>query len=115
MMEAPNRKDSGADSHSKGNDLELDPNREPEPPTKVIDKPVQRTGKRNPAAEGPAKDAPRPAAAAARGGRTDAGTCYSGRMYGRANGGEHLVEEAEERLATRKRMDVGMKNGRAMY
>lgn len=55
-----------------GNDLELDPNREPEPPTKVIDKPVQRTGKRNPAAEGPAKDAPRPAAAAARGGRTDA-------------------------------------------
>jgi len=54
-----------------GNDLELDPNREPEPPTKVIDKPVQRTGKRNPAAEGAAKDAPRPAAAA-RGGRTDA-------------------------------------------
>jgi len=68
----------------KGNDLELDPNREPEPPTKVIDKPVQRTGKRNPtaAAEGPAKDAPRPAAGA-RGGRTDAGTCYSlGRWMG---------------------------------
>jgi len=75
-MKTPNRKDSGADTHSKGNDLELDPNREPEPPTKVIDKPVQRTGKRNPAAEGAAKDAPRPAAAA-RGGRTDAGTCYS--------------------------------------
>jgi hypothetical protein len=36
-------------------------------------------------------------------------------MYGRAKGGEHLVEEAEEALATRKRMDVGMKNGRAMY
>jgi len=73
LIKAPNRKDSGTDTHSQGNDLELDPNREPEPPTKVIDKPVQRTGKRNVAAEGPAKDAPRPAAAA-RGGRTDAGT-----------------------------------------
>ncbi|KAK4507572.1 hypothetical protein PRZ48_001307 [Zasmidium cellare] len=45
-----------------GNDPELDPDREPEPPTKVIDKPVQRTGKRNAGAEGPAKDTPRPAA-----------------------------------------------------
>lgn len=46
---------------NSGNDPELDPNREPEPPTKVIDKPVQRTGKRNAGAEGPAKDTPRPA------------------------------------------------------
>ncbi|KAF2160458.1 hypothetical protein M409DRAFT_70424 [Zasmidium cellare ATCC 36951] len=45
-----------------GNDPELDPDREPEPPTKVIDKPVARTGKRNAGAEGPAKDTPRPAA-----------------------------------------------------
>lgn len=37
-----------------GNDPELDPDREPEPPTKAVDKPVQRTGKRNAAAEGPA-------------------------------------------------------------
>ncbi|CAK4028983.1 hypothetical protein AC579_6407 [Lecanosticta acicola] len=44
-----------------GNDPELDPDREPEPPTKVIDKPVQRAGKRNAGAEGPARDAPRPA------------------------------------------------------
>lgn len=43
---------SGADTFTpKGNDLELDPNREPEPPVKVIDKPVQRTGKRNAGAE----------------------------------------------------------------
>ncbi|KAK5173736.1 uncharacterized protein LTR77_002417 [Saxophila tyrrhenica] len=51
-----------------GNDPELDPDREPEPPTKVIDKPVARTGKRNAGAEGPSGDAPRPAAGG-RGGR----------------------------------------------
>jgi hypothetical protein len=36
-------------------------------------------------------------------------------MYGRANGGEHFAEEAEEGLAMRKRMDVVMKNRMAMY
>ena len=51
-----------------GNDPELDPEREPEPPTKVIDKPVARTGKRNTGAEGPPSDTPRPAAGG-RGGR----------------------------------------------
>lgn len=56
-----------------GNDPELDPNREPEPPTKVIDKPVQRAGKRNAGAEGPAKEAPKPAAGG-RGGRNAAFT-----------------------------------------
>ncbi|KAI4724409.1 hypothetical protein E4T49_07869 [Aureobasidium sp. EXF-10728] len=50
------------------NDPELDPNREPEPPTKVMDKPVQRAGKRNAGAEGPSNDTPRPAAGG-RGGR----------------------------------------------
>jgi hypothetical protein len=115
LMEAPNRKDSGADSHSKGNDLELDPNREPEPPTKVIDKPVQRTGKRNPAAEGPAKDAPRPAAAAARGGRTDAGTCYSlgGCMGERMEKSISRKKQRMDLLCGREWMLV--KNGRAMY
>ncbi|KYG41796.1 hypothetical protein M433DRAFT_147366 [Acidomyces richmondensis BFW] len=43
-----------------GNDPELDPDREPEPPTKVVDKPVQRSGKRNAGADVPGKDAPRP-------------------------------------------------------
>lgn len=36
-----------------GNDPELDPDREPEPPTKAIDKPAPRTGKRNVASEAP--------------------------------------------------------------
>ena len=111
LMKAPNTKDCGADTHSKGNDLELDPNREPEPPTKVIDKPVQRTGKRNVAAEGPAKDAPRPAAAA-RGGRTDAGTCYSlggwegGRMESMSwkKQWRNLPCEGEQMLGRRKGM-----------
>ncbi|GAB7353075.1 hypothetical protein MBLNU459_g3623t1 [Dothideomycetes sp. NU459] len=52
-----------------GNDPELDPNREPEPPTKVIDKPVQRSGKRVPGAE-PVREAPA-ATAGGRGGRRD--------------------------------------------
>ncbi|KAK1054304.1 hypothetical protein LTR74_015907 [Friedmanniomyces endolithicus] len=51
-----------------GNDPELDPDREPEPPTKAIDKPVQRSGKRNGGAEGPPGDAPR-TSAGGRGGR----------------------------------------------
>ncbi|KAI9702225.1 MAG: hypothetical protein M1820_006308 [Bogoriella megaspora] len=51
-----------------GNDPDLDPDREPEPPTKAIDKPVQRAGKRNAGAEGPARDTPRPAGGG-RGGR----------------------------------------------
>jgi hypothetical protein len=51
-----------------GNDPELDPDREPEPPTKVIDKPLPRAGKRNAGAEGPVRDGPRPAAGG-RGGR----------------------------------------------
>ncbi|THV98235.1 hypothetical protein D6D17_01308 [Aureobasidium pullulans] len=51
-----------------GNDLELDPNREPEPPTKVMDKPVQRAGKRNAGPEAPSADTPKPAAGG-RGGR----------------------------------------------
>lgn len=38
-----------------GNDPELDPDREPEPPTKVVDKPTARTGKRNGLAEQPAR------------------------------------------------------------
>jgi len=52
-----------------GNDPELDPDREPEPPTKAIDKPVARTGKRNAGAEGPAGGAG--ASAGGRGGRQD--------------------------------------------
>lgn len=51
-----------------GNDPEQDPERrQPEPPTKAIDKPLARAGKRNGATEAPVKDAQRPAAP--RGGR----------------------------------------------
>ncbi|KAF2114413.1 hypothetical protein BDV96DRAFT_576726 [Lophiotrema nucula] len=41
-----------------GNDADQDPDREPEPPTKAIDKPAARTGKRNAPAEAPARTAP---------------------------------------------------------
>ncbi|KAB2576841.1 Hyaluronan/mRNA-binding protein [Lasiodiplodia theobromae] len=41
-----------------GNDPELDPERkQPEPPTKAIDKPAARTGKRNAGGDAPVKDA----------------------------------------------------------
>jgi len=53
-----------------GNDPELDPNREPEPPTKAVDKPAARSGKRNAAADPPER-IPRPLAGG-RGGRNDA-------------------------------------------
>lgn len=38
-----------------GNDPELDPNRPPEPPTKAIDRPTQRVGKRDAPKELPAQ------------------------------------------------------------
>ena len=70
---------------------------------------------RNPAAEGPAKDAPRPAAAAARGGRTDAGTCYSlgGCMGERMEESISRKKQRRDLLCGREWMLV--KNGRAMY
>lgn len=47
-----------------GNDPELDPDRrEPEPPTKAIDKPAARTGKRNGPAEAPARSSTGPSRA----------------------------------------------------
>lgn len=56
-----------------GNDPEQDPDREPEPPTRAIDKPVQRAGKRNTGAEGPGEGGARPRGGG-RGGRHDAFT-----------------------------------------
>ena len=55
-----------------GNDPDQDPDREPEPPTKVIDRPGARSGKRNPGAEAPGQDAPR-APGGGRGGRNAVG------------------------------------------
>jgi plasminogen activator inhibitor 1 RNA-binding protein len=42
-----------------GNDPELDPDREPEPPTKAIDKPVPRSGKRDIGPKAPAEPSSR--------------------------------------------------------
>ena len=50
---------SPSHTFSLGNDPELDPDREPEPPTKAIDKPAARAGKRNAPAEAPVRDAGR--------------------------------------------------------
>jgi len=50
-----------------GNDHDEDSDKEPEPPVKVVDKPLARTSKRNAPAEAPASKAPAPAAG--RGGR----------------------------------------------
>lgn len=56
-----------------GNDPELDSDREPEPPTKTIDKPAARHGKRDAPREAPAAPATAPTAprggARGRGGR----------------------------------------------
>ncbi|KAK5682845.1 hypothetical protein LTR17_027350 [Elasticomyces elasticus] len=68
-----------------GNDPELDPDREPEPPTKAIDKPAARAGKRN-ATEAPTNEAPR-AAAGGRGGRDNA-NARGGDLGGNNRGGD---------------------------
>ncbi|EMD01138.1 hypothetical protein BAUCODRAFT_29538 [Baudoinia panamericana UAMH 10762] len=71
-----------------GNDPELDPDREPEPPTQAVDKPVQRSGKRNAGAEGPPEDIERPAGGG-RGGRHE--------QFTRADGAGSLNNRAEQR------------------
>lgn len=43
-----------------GNDPELDPNRAPEPPTKALDKPAPRVGKRDAPKEAPAQQQQQP-------------------------------------------------------
>lgn len=89
---------------TSGNDPELDPDREPEPPTKVIDKPVQRIGKRNAGAEGPPKDTPRPAAGG-RGGshqtlnRGDVGTCAQKTAMGRTCVSGHMPAKPHKHIS----------------
>lgn len=101
------KQNTSTNTHSEGNDLELDPNREPEPPTKVIDKPVQRAGKRNAGAEAPLKSA---GAVGGRGGkdqvfsRADAGTWYPLR-----DGMERQADE--ESTQGRRRSSVGCRDG----
>ncbi|KAL4918534.1 Stm1-domain-containing protein [Aspergillus aurantiobrunneus] len=75
-----------------GNDPELDPNREPEPPTRALDKPVARHGKRDAPKEAP----PRPEnAAPRRGGRaTGNEAAFRDRNAGSRINREKPVEEA---------------------
>lgn len=55
-----------------GNDPELDPNRPPPPPTRAVDRPVPRIGKRDAPKEAPVSQ-PRPEGGNRRGGRATAG------------------------------------------
>ncbi|KAF2249536.1 hypothetical protein BU26DRAFT_565179 [Trematosphaeria pertusa] len=67
-----------------GNDPELDPDREPEPPTKAIDKPTARSGKRNAPAEPPARTSGGPA----RGGPKDSGNANDNYLRDRGVGSD---------------------------
>ena len=67
-------------TRTTGNDPDQDSDREPDPPTKVKEQPVQRTGKRNAGGEGPSGDGSRGAGGGRGGGqqvfqRADIGTC----------------------------------------
>ncbi|KAL4786173.1 Stm1-domain-containing protein [Aspergillus varians] len=91
-----------------GNDPELDPNREPEPPTKALDKPAPRHGKRDAPKEAPARPeghAPR------RGGRaTGNEAAFRDRNAGTRSNQEKPVEETGKEAHTRS--DRGGRPGR---
>ncbi|KAL4970089.1 putative telomere and ribosome associated protein Stm1 [Aspergillus stella-maris] len=74
-----------------GNDPELDPNREPEPPTRALDKPAPRHGKRDAPKEAPARPE---GAAPRRGGRaTGNEAAFRDRNAGSRNNREKPTEE----------------------
>ncbi|CAI7570324.1 unnamed protein product [Penicillium discolor] len=78
-----------------GNDPELDPSRPAPPPTKAIDRPVDRSGKRDAPKEQPARHTE---ANARRGGRVTAGNeaAYRDRNAGRNNNREKPTDEAAQ-------------------
>ena len=77
-----------ADPTNAGNDPELDPDREPEPPTKALDKPVPRSGKRNAGGEAPAGRG----GARGRGGtRGGAGDAVTGNEQGTSHNSVHAA------------------------
>lgn len=92
-----------------GNDPDLDPDREPEPPTKAIDKPLERSGKRNAGAEPPAGPARenRPIGGGRRGGRPEVFTgseqAVRDRQAGRVNNRNKPIDDGlrEDRHADR--------------
>ncbi|KAL4946167.1 hypothetical protein BDV06DRAFT_161053 [Aspergillus oleicola] len=74
-----------------GNDPELDPNREPEPPTRALDKPAPRHGKRDAPKEAPSRPE---GAAPRRGGRaTGNEAAFRDRNAGSRNNREKPTEE----------------------
>ncbi|KAL2868237.1 putative telomere and ribosome associated protein Stm1 [Aspergillus lucknowensis] len=76
-----------------GNDPELDPNREPEPPTRALDKPVPRHGKRDAPKEAPSR--PTEGGTPRRGGRFGGNeAAFRDRNAGSRNNREKPVEEA---------------------
>ncbi|CAG8217662.1 unnamed protein product [Penicillium nalgiovense] len=78
-----------------GNDPELDPSRPAPPPTKAIDRPVDRSGKRDAPKEQPARHTE---ANARRGGRVTAGNeaAYRDRNAGRNHNREKPTDEAAQ-------------------
>ncbi|KAL4810524.1 Stm1-domain-containing protein [Aspergillus unguis] len=82
-----------------GNDPELDPNREPEPPTRALDKPVARHGKRDAPKEAPA----RPEGAAPRRGPRATGNdaAFRDRNAGSRSNREKPTEEGGKESNTR--------------
>ncbi|RAL15488.1 putative telomere and ribosome associated protein Stm1 [Aspergillus homomorphus CBS 101889] len=79
-----------------GNDPELDPNREPEPPTKAVDRPAPRVGKRDAPKEAPSTQ-PRAENNSRRGGRaTGNEAAFRDRNAGRNNNREKVVEDPKE-------------------
>ncbi|OJK05198.1 hypothetical protein ASPACDRAFT_74714 [Aspergillus aculeatus ATCC 16872] len=80
-----------------GNDPELDPNREPEPPTRAVDRPAPRVGKRDAPKEAPSTQ-PRAENNNARRGNRATGNeaAFRDRNAGRTNNREKATEDPKE-------------------
>ncbi|CEL07993.1 Stm1-domain-containing protein [Aspergillus pseudodeflectus] len=83
-----------------GNDPELDPNREPEPPTRALDKPTPRHGKRDAPKEAPVR--PTEGGAPRRTGKFSGNeAAFRDRTAGSRNNREKPVEEAGKEPSNR--------------
>ncbi|KAF7590515.1 hypothetical protein BBP40_002703 [Aspergillus hancockii] len=78
-----------------GNDPELDPNRAPEPPTKAVDRPAQRVGKRDTPKEAPVSQ-PRTGQNSRRGNVTGSEAAFRDRNAGRNQNREKPTEEGAQ-------------------
>ncbi|KAL3470823.1 Stm1-domain-containing protein [Aspergillus californicus] len=94
-----------------GNDPELDPNREPEPPTKALDKPAPRHGKRDAPKEAPVAAAAAPAPR--RGNRaTGSEAAFRDRNAGARNNREKPTEETDSAHVRSERAGRGGRGSR---